>query len=293
MQAVQEGRFRWQTTPDVSYLEPTVLSGHPHVRCVFTLRHAGMSGHDLNLSVDLGTPAEVWTNRQRVLHALGLGHTSLYTVRQVHGNQVCVVDEPTAQRGLHGVRADALVTALPEMPLGVLVADCLPVVLYTLDPPALAVIHAGRVGTYQRVVSHGVDTLQRRFGVAPSHLQAVLGPAIGACCYTLDSRAVQPFQEHFPDWQGFFTPCGAGRWVMSLTAANEAQLREAGVPAAHILTADICTSCYRQHLYSHRAEGGKTGRAMAIAALLAPSSGTSLLSSRQTAPGASCPGTAF
>jgi copper oxidase (laccase) domain-containing protein len=63
-----------------------------------------------------------------VLQALDLEQTTLCTVRQIHGNQVCVVDAATLQRGLTGITADALVTNLSYVALGVLVADCLPVV---------------------------------------------------------------------------------------------------------------------------------------------------------------------
>lgn len=273
MQAVAEGRFLWRTTPDVAYLEPAGCSGLARLRCAFTLRHGGASGRALNLSFDRGQRAEVLANRQRVLHALGLGHTTLYTVRQVHGNQVCVVDEQATQHGLHGVEADALVTALPEVPLGVLVADCLPLVLYTLEAPVLALVHAGRMGTYHRIVLRVLEVMHRRFAVAPEQVHAVLGPAIGACCYTLDARAVGPFQGRFPDWENFFTPHGEDRWTMSLTAANAAQLRAAGVPATHVQTAHICTACHNQHLYSYRAEGREAGRGMGIAALLPQAAG--------------------
>jgi YfiH family protein len=267
-QTVQDGRFLWRTTSEVSYLEPALLSGHRRLRCAFTLRCAGTSGRALNLSFDRGLHAEVQANRQRVLQVLGLPHASLYTVRQVHGNHVCVVDDRALRRGLRGVQADALVTALPNVPLGVLVADCLPIVLYAMQPAVLALVHAGRMGTYHRIVLRVLEVVQKRFGVAPEHLHAVLGPAIGPCCYTLDARAVRPFQERFPDWQDFFLPCRPGRWVMNLSVANEAQLRAAGLPAAHLLPAHICTACHRQHLFSHRAEGLEAGRGMGIAALL-------------------------
>jgi YfiH family protein len=222
----------------------------------------------LNLSFDRGAHAEVQANRQRVLQALGLQHASLCTVRQVHGNSVWVVDDQAVRGGLRGVQADALVTALPHVPLGVLVADCLPIVLYAMRPAVLALVHAGRMGTYHRIVFRVLEVVQQRFGVLPEQMRAVLGPAIGPCCYTLDARAVRPFQERFPDWEDFFQSCGPDCWVMNLTAANEAQLRAAGLPADHLLPAHICTACHRQHLFSHRAEGLEAGRGMGIAVLL-------------------------
>jgi len=131
----------------------------------------------------------------------------------------------------------------------------------------VAVVHAGRMGTYHGVVQHTLRVIERRFGTPPAQLHAILGPAIGACCYRLDTRAVRPFQERFPTWQQFFIPHGPHYWTMDLLAANTLQLRAAGVPAAHITMASVCTVCRNQDLYSHRAEGYEAGRGMAIVAL--------------------------
>jgi YfiH family protein len=261
------GRLLWRETATVTYLEPVVLSTHPRLRCAFTTRHAGRSGQSLNLSFDKGEHTAVLAHRQHVLQALGLEQTDLCTVRQVHGNQVCIVDATMLQRGLTGLVADALVTNLAQVTLGVLVADCLPIVLYALDTPIIALVHAGRMGTYQRVVQHTLKTIEHRFATPAAQVHAVLGPAIGACCYTLDRRAVRPFQEQFPTWEQFFIPHGPERWTMDLLTANTLQLRAAGVPAEQIDTASICTACHKHDLYSHRAEGQEAGRGMALVAL--------------------------
>jgi YfiH family protein len=268
MQAVESGRFIRHITSDVAYLEPTSSSACERLRCAFTLRQAGTSGRALNLSFDRGRRAEVEANRQRVLQSMGLGGMVLHAVRQVHGAQVCVVDEVAVQQGLHGVEADALVTTLPATPLGVLVADCLPIVVYGFDPPVLALIHAGRMGTYRRIVRRVLGVIHRRLGVASGQLYAILGPAIGGCCYRLDRRAVDPFRQRFLDWQDFFTPDGEQHWRMDLIRANQIQLQSGGIPASHIETADICTVCHHRQLFSHRAEGEEAGRGMGIAVLL-------------------------
>jgi polyphenol oxidase len=265
-----DGRLLWHETATVTYLEPLVLSAHPRLRCAFTTRHAGRSGQALNLSFDKGERATVLAQRQHVLQALGLEQTTLCTVRQVHGNQVCIVDAAMLQRGLTGIVADALVTSLEQVALGVLVADCLPIVLYALDTPVIALVHAGRMGTYHRVVQHTLEMIERRFATPPAQVCAVLGPAIGACCYTLDIRAVGPFQERFPTWEQFFIPHGPERWTMDLLTANTLQLRATGVPAEQIDTASICTACHKHDLYSHRAEGQEAGRGMAVVALMSP-----------------------
>jgi YfiH family protein len=270
MPTLADGRLLWRETATVTYLEPCGLSGHPRLRCAFTTRHAGHSGQALNLSFDKGERATVLAQRQHVLQALDLEQTTLCTVRQVHGNQVCVVDATTLQHGLTGIAADALVTNLAQVTLGVLVADCLPIVLYALDTPVIALVHAGRMGTYHRVVQQTLETMAQRFTTPPAQVHAVLGPAIGACCYVLDKRAVSPFQARFPTWEQFFIPHGPERWTMDLLTANTLQLRAAGVPAEQIDTASICTACHKHYLYSHRAEGSEAGRGMALVALMSP-----------------------
>ncbi len=198
---------------------------------------------------------------------MGMGQAALSSVRQVHGNTVCVVDDRALSRGLSGVCADALITTLPNVPIGVLVADCLPIVLYSSRPRALAVVHAGRMGTYHRIVLETLSVMRQRFAVAPAQVQVVIGPGIGGCCYRLDHRAIDPFRERFPDWETYCLPNGPDRWTMDLVRANRSQLAEAGVPAAQIQSADMCTVCHHEHVFSHRAEGSAAGRGMGVAAL--------------------------
>lgn len=266
-----QGQLLRRETALATYLEPTILQGHSRLRCGFTTRHAGRSGHTLNLSFDKGGRTEVLTNRQRLLQAMGLEHTPLYTVRQVHGSAVCVIDATAQEHGLSGVAADALITNLPGIALGVLVADCLPIVLYTRDTPVIGLVHAGRMGTYHRVVQQTLTALAQHCATSPTDLYAILGPSIGPCCYTLDIHAVSPFQKHFPTWERFFLPRTHDRWTMDLIAANTLQLRAAGVPSSHIASASLCTVCHHHDLYSHRAEGQEAGRGMAIIACLARS----------------------
>ena len=275
MWAVTEGRLRWNGTPDADYLEPASTRGQAWLRCAFTTRGAHLAPEEFNLSYDRGARRVVDKRRAALLNALGLNGSALYTVRQVHGDRVVIVDSELRQRcpnSVARVEADALVTRLPDTALGVLTADCLPVVLYALDTPLVAVVHAGRMGTFHGVVGAVLSAIRRRFGVSAVQMQALLGPAIGACCHDLDDRAVGPFRKRFGDWQRFIKPSeihgNAGRpWKMSLAAANEMQLLAEGVPQANIETVSPCTKCHREHFFSHRAEGPTGGRGMAIAGI--------------------------
>lgn len=269
MQAISEGRLLSCRTPEAAYVIPSAIQGHAWLRCAFTMRRADSVADSFNLSYDRGPRHVVSRHREALLKALGLESSTLHTVRQVHGNRVCVVDSAALQNGLAGAEADALITTLPDTALGILVADCLPIVLYALHTPLVALVHAGRMGTFHLVTRAVLGVIKRLFGVNPAQLHALLGPAIGACCYDLDNRAVRPFQEGFSDWQRFIKPSEQPRdaarpWTMSLTAANEGQLLAEGVPPAQIEAVSPCTKCHHQHFHSHRAAGPMAGRGMAV-----------------------------
>lgn len=272
--SIREGRFECWQSAAAAYLAPVSRPETSGLRCAFTLRYAGRSGQAFNMGFDRGERDDVLANRRRLLHAMDIEQATLCTVRQVHHNRVCVVDDRALARGLAGIEADALVTALPHVPLGVLAADCLPIVLYSARPRALAVVHAGRVGTYHQVVLNTLSVMRQQFAVVPSQLQVRMGPGIGGCCYRLDHRAIDPFRQRFPDWQRYCLPQDPGPWTLDLVRANRAQLEAAGVPAAHIQSVDMCTVCHNAHVYSHRAEGASAGRGMGVAVLL-PSHPTS------------------
>ncbi|WP_089717260.1 polyphenol oxidase family protein [Candidatus Entotheonella palauensis] len=266
--SVREGHFDAWLTDEAAYLAPAPRPEMAGLRCAFTLRYAGRSGLGFNLGFDRGPRHEVLANRRRLLHALGMDKATLCTVRQVHSNAVCVVDEQALTNGLAGIEADALVTALPHVPIGVLAADCLPIVLYSAHPRALGVAHAGRMGTYHQVVLAALKVMQQQFAINPSQIRVMIGPGIGGCCYDLDHRAIDPFRERFADWESYCLPQKPGLWTMDLVRANRAQLQAAGVPSAHIRSLDMCTVCHCAHLFSHRAEREAAGRGMGMAVLL-------------------------
>ena len=275
MQAVATRRLLWRRAPEVAYLTPTALKGHPWLRCAFTTRQADVAAGGFNLSYDRGLRHVVGRHREALLKALGLEGATLHTVRQVHGNGVCVVDPAALQNSPAGVAADALITTLPNTALGILVADCLPIVLYALHTPLVALVHAGRAGTFHLAARAAIRVIKRQFGVNPAQLHALLGPAIGACCYDLDDHAIHPFQEHFSDWRLFIKVNQrrgdtARPWTMNLTAANEGQLLAEGIPPPQIETVSPCTRCYHEHFHSHRAQGPKAGRGMAIIGMRHP-----------------------
>lgn len=213
---------------------------------VFSARLGGVS-EGAFASLNLGRltdddPDAVDENRRRLCHAAGADPDRLTFNRQVHGTTVHRA--VAARRGEPG---DGLWTDEPRLPLLAFAADCLPVALARTDggPPALAVVHAGRIGLLEGVLEAGIAAL----GGGP--VAAAIGPAIGPCCYEVGPEVAEPFR-------GRFGSDVVTNRMLDLWAAAERALGEAGV--AKVERFDLCTSCNPELFFSHRRDDGLTGR---------------------------------
>jgi len=215
----------------------------------FTTRRGGVSAGPFE-SLNLGLltddePANVEENRRRACTDVGADPEKVAMNRQVHGATV-----NRAVAGQRGTPGDGLVTEEPQLPLLKLTADCLPIALVrTNGAPGLALLHAGRLGLLEGVVEAGVAALG-------GEASAVIGPGIGPCCYEVGDGIRESYRARF----------GAdvirGRNLDLWTAAEQA-LREAGVKSVERI--DVCTACNARDFFSHRRDGGVTGRQGVIA----------------------------
>lgn len=248
----------------IHYLQPAAPAG-----CVmgFTTRHEGVSRPPYN-SLNLGTntedaPHNVEGNRSILTRAFGLPLEKLVTVRQNHGSDILVIDEPNDDFShFLNLECDAIVTNQPGVMIGVTVADCVPILL--LDPVkrVAAAVHAGWQGTAAQIVGQTIDGMQRLFGSKPSDLQAAIGPCIGACCYEVDQPVKDAFVKNKLTWDGVAEPTGAGKWHLDMALANRMQLEAAGVVPNAIQTAGQCVCCHKELFFSYRRDAGETGRQM-------------------------------
>jgi YfiH family protein len=195
-------------------------------------------------------PAAVEANRVAVARALGGGPVAF--PEQVHGAAVAVVTEPVAQAGWSGgAGCDALVTALPKVPLGVLVADCMPVLLS--DPVARVVgaPPAGRRGLGGGGLGSTRAALAGR-GAGAARTLAVVGPSICGRCYEVPGQMRDEVDAVVP---GTACVTSAGTPGLDLVAGALGLLGRAGVRASAI---GICTA-EDERFYSYRRDG-LTGR---------------------------------
>jgi YfiH family protein len=247
-----------------------LLEGLPGLVHALSTRVGGCSQTPfagLNLGLHVGDdPQRVLANRARVLAALGFDPGQLVLAAQVHGSRVARVDLAEAGRGsLDGATAlpdaDALVTATPGLLLGVLVADCAPILLADPVSRAVAAVHAGWRGTAEDVAGRTVRAMAAAFGTQPGDLRAVIGPSIGPAHFEVGPEVVAAFDAALgPDASGLVRPGRGDRAFVDLPEANRLLLRRAGLDPGRIQVDRTSTAERLDRFFSHRAEGGRTGR---------------------------------
>ena len=210
---------------------------------VFSTRNGGVSDGpfaSLNLGRRTGDDVERVDENRRILCAeIGGDAARLALNYQVHGTTV-----NRAVAGVRGTPGDAIWTDEPGVPIAALTADCVPVALVRLEgTPAVAVVHAGRIGVLAGVLADAVRTLGGR-------VAAAVGPAAGPCCYEVGAEVSDPYRARFGD------EVLTGR-RLDLWRASELALRDAGVEDVHRV--DMCTICNPHLFFSHRRDGKPRG----------------------------------
>ena len=215
----------------------------------------------LNLGFTAADPAEnVSENRLRWVEAVtGNRETPLRTIRQIHSG-VSVMAEAEAPEKIP--EADGIMTQQNGILLGVMTADCIPVLVADPVNRAVAAFHAGWRGTVARIVEHGVAQMTTEFGSDPAQMVAAVGPGIGLCCYTVGGDVEAQFWAQFSYGAELFLK-GNETSRLDLIEANRRQLLSAGLAEGAVAIVGGCTSCQPWYFYSHRASGGHAGRMMA------------------------------
>lgn len=221
------------------------------VRMVFTTRNGGVSQQpygSFNLAEHVGDNAQnVADNRERLARVLELEH--IQWMEQLHTNTVSVVTEASAEPL---AATDAMVTTVPHLALGVLVADCVPVLLADPQAGVCAAVHAGRMGARNGIVSRTVKTMTE-LGANPNNIQALLGPAASGENYEVPAAMAADVEARLP---GSRTRTKKGTVGLDIRAGLVRQLLSLGVTA---IEADPRCTIANKEFFSYRREG-TTGR---------------------------------
>jgi len=236
------------------------------VRHGFTARSGGVSRgpfSSLNFSSREGdVPRRVIENWGRIETAAALPESGWALLSQVHGARVerVAAGGPSCHHRRNHAEADALTTTASGVVLGVLTADCLPVILAVPGASAIAIAHAGWRGTLEGVVPQTVRELCAVAGAAPHEILAAIGPSIGLCCLQVGGEVHEAFHERWGAAHTRRILQKSDPWRLDLQTANLLQLREAGVRSSNVAIVQICTCCRKDLFFSYRRDGRRSGR---------------------------------
>jgi len=190
-------------------------------------------------------------NRQKLAQKMGYSYEKLIYMNQIHSNNVQIVDENSPKLIEN---CDAIITNSKNLPLMVMVADCIPILLFDEKKQVIAAIHAGRNSTFLKITQITAQNMIDKFSCKPKNIKAVLGPSIQKCCYEVSSKLVLIVKNSFG--LEFVNDRN-----IDLQGINKKLLSEIGIKNIEI--SPICTKCSNKPYFSYRKDKN-TGRFVGV-----------------------------
>jgi len=195
-------------------------------------------------------------NRQNLKHKYNIPIENLKFMNQTHGCNIKVVTD-NSQECMDD--CDAIITNTLNLPLMVMVADCIPILMYDDKRNVIAAIHAGRNGTFLNIASKTAIFMREHFNCNVENIKVVLGPSIQKCCYEVSSELEEIAKKSFGKE---FT----NNRLIDLQGINTKQLLDIGFKSENIETSTICTKCSGEKYFSYRIDS-RCGRFAGIISL--------------------------
>ena len=247
---------------DLLYYRIRAFDDQPElVHAIFT-RRGGVSRrpyHWLNLGASVGDELQrVSQNFYRACQAVATTPDRTVSCHLTHSADIFTVTKTNRQRVMG--YGDGLITAEPGIYLAMRFGDCTPLIFFDPVQRAAGVSHAGWRGTMKNAAGATIQAMVSQLGCRPENIIAVIGPAIGPCCYEVGPDVMTAAEQAFDEADSLFSRRnGRGdRAYFDMWEANRRQLAAAGV--RQIIEPEICTACQTDLFFSHRAEKGRTGR---------------------------------
>lgn len=204
--------------------------------------------HDGNLAYHVGDIKEnVDKNREKLAIKLEYKNEDLVYMNQIHGNNVQIVDKNSPKLIDN---CDGIITNTKELPLMVMVADCIPILFFDEKKGVIAAVHAGRNSTFLRISEITAKKMIEHFGCLASDINVIMGASIQKCCYEVNDELLKIVKTSFGE-----EFCIGNN--INLQGINKMLLQNMGIN--NIQISDICTKCSNEPYYSFR-KNPKTGR---------------------------------
>jgi polyphenol oxidase len=186
-------------------------------------------------------------NRDEVAELLGYKGEDLVYMNQVHGNNVQIVTKDSPKLIDN---CDAIITNEKDLPIMVMVADCIPILIFDEIKGVIAAIHAGRNSTFLKIVEITANKMINELGCKVENMKVIMGPSIHECCYEVSDELVQIVKTSFGE------KFCKGRNI-DLHGINIMLLENLGI--RHIRVSEVCTKCSDEPFFSFR-KNPQTGR---------------------------------
>ena len=243
------------------------LAGLSGIRHGFFGRAGGVSGGDYaSLNCGPGSaddPGAVTENRARAMAALGLPAEALHTACQVHGTHAIALHARSTQRR----QGDALVTSVSGTALGILTADCAPVLFADPEARVVGAAHAGWRGAFDGVLAAAVSAMES-LGAVRGRIVAAVGPCIGQASYEVGPEFRARFEaEDEGNGRWFTRPCPGDRPRFDLEGYVGARLAALGIAGIALAGADTCAEEEFYFSYRRACLRGEAGYGRALSAI--------------------------
>lgn len=282
--SLHHASFPQDNSTSITYEYSPLLEHFPLTHGV-TYRYGGVSEgsfDSFNMGLHVGdTPEAVAENRKRLAQVLGVDPNHLTCGEQVHGTGVTRVTQELVGRGAFSwddsiPDSDAIYTNLVNVPLLLLVADCVPVLIYDAVHHAVAVVHAGWRGAIAHIVERTMDSMHYAYGTLPSDCYLFIGPSIGADSFEVSEEIAEQFRQDMRAL-GLSQVDQVVRYIQregQITATPYVDLKgyiaacvvQKGVPLEQVSVSSTDTMI-TDGCYSYRRDKGRTGRMTMFAVL--------------------------
>lgn len=257
---VKKGELEYMTSPLITV---------PHA---FTTRRGGVSRgiySSLNFRIRSDDePENVRSNYKIICDELGTTPERLVFSKQVHGDTVRLATSADCHKVLYCTtpyEADGLITREKGLPLVIFIADCIPILLYDPETPAVGAVHAGWRGTVSDIAGKAVAKMRRHFGTKPENIRAAIGQGISFCCFETGPEVPEAVVRLLGrNAAPFISTRGGGKFMVDLKGINSFLLERTGVLPSNIDVSDECTACLSDKYWSHRVTQGRRGVAGAF-----------------------------
>lgn len=236
----------------------------------FSTRIGGISDGvyaSLNLGMNRGDDeARVTENWRRFLEASGINETKFVCGKQVHENHVHIATSEDA-RVAYGpgelIEADGYVTDVPNLPLVIFTADCVPIIMEDIKAGVIGAIHSGWRSTVADIEKSAIDAMLS-LGASKADIQVAIGPAIEKCCFEVGREVIEAvvqllFGDSLVLSEDMWYQKANGKYMLDLKGVVRERLIQIGIPYENIRMVGECTLCHPDKYFSHRYSEGNRG----------------------------------